>query len=93
MENNWKFIDDRLYHTPCRSLADVDDNNKIVCRVCKESIPPELELPAQVYGTYKYKWAPNSALGDMLLNPYSPKNISQLSNLPTPIWKLLNDVT
>ena len=93
MENNWKFSGERLYHTPCQSYAYAEDNNKIVCYVCKESIPPELELPAQVYGTYKYKFTPNSALGEMLLNMYSPKNISQLSNLPTPIWKLLNDVT
>ena len=90
MTSNWNFSDDRLYHIPCQSYAYVEDNNKIVCHACKEFIPPELELPAQVYGTYKYKLTPSSALGEMLLNIYSPKNIN---DLPIPIWKLLNDVT
>lgn len=89
MESDWIFHNNRLYHKPCDRHAFVE-KNKLICFLCKEPIPAELELPAQVYGAY-VKWSSRTALGDMLLSLYSPKNIKQLSNLPNPIWDFLND--
>ena len=56
MIGDWKFEDNgRLIHIPCNAPAEVIiRSSKLECTTCLTEMPIELELPAKVYGSYKY---------------------------------------
>lgn len=53
MINDWAFKGSLAWHTPCNSPAYAGWFDRyIICNQCKEPLPEELELPAQVFKSY-----------------------------------------
>lgn len=55
MANNWTFDKTgQARHIPCSGLAYYDFKNPLKCYICHEQLPKELELPAKVFGAYRF---------------------------------------
>ena len=55
MISNWTFDKSgQARHIPCSGLAYYDFKNPLHCYICHEQLPEELELPAKVFGAYKF---------------------------------------
>ena len=57
MISNWTFDKNgQAGHIPCGvgGLAFCDFKNPLSCYICHEQLPEELELPAKVFGAYKF---------------------------------------